>query len=464
MSQKVPVNSLRVGMHVSALDRAWTDVPFEPPFELQAFTIANQAEIAKIQQYCEYVYVDAALSRGMSKDKKEKSAEQKLGQKAPRELVTAQDEYADPRLRVRYRQQRYEKSDDDDRIVKQARLADIDNDETTSAAGASGGKDKDLAYPDLVSVEEEMETAREILADSEIVFNKVAKDIKDGRPIDGAAIKKNVESLVQSVVRNPDALSWLTKLKQLDGYTYSHSMAVCVLSLTIGRHLGLQIELLNDLGMGALFQDIGKLRIPAQLLEKQEPLEMNERQTIARHVELSVGLLKNGTDFPSAALEIVRTHHERYDGSGYPAGLKADAISPLGTIAGIADTYEAMINIRPYRPALNSFEALTELYEMRDKLFATAMIENLIQCVGVFPIGCFVELNTRHIGVVVSRNRIHQLKPRVMVLIDPKGNKLPTSPTVDLAAQNQSETSIPNKILRVVDAEEFDIDPRQFFS
>jgi len=129
----------------------------------------------------------------------------------------------------------------------------------------------------------------------------------------------------------------------------------------------------------------------------------------------------------------------------------------------MADTYEAMTNRRPYRPALNSYEALGELYQMRDKLFPKAMIENLIQCVGAFPVGSFVELNTHHVGVVIGRNQIKQLKPKVMVLLDPNGRRLPTSPTVDLAVQKPGDPSIPSQILRVVDPSEFGMDPREFF-
>ncbi len=469
MTQKVPVDKLQVGMYVAALDRDWSDVPFKPPFELQAFSIASDADISEIKKHCKFVYVDLSLSSHAGRSAltpEALSLEAKTSDSSSRTPAAAPNEPGD-RARVLYREQRYEGDGGPD-PVKGDTLGDSPaaHRQSPVAKDRNDGQDTstgEVVYPDLVPVEIELETAREIIGDTEAVFQKVADDIKGGEQIDAAAVKKNVETLVQSVVRNPDALSWLTRLKQQDGYTYSHAMAVCVLALTIGRHLGLPVDAMHDLGVGALLQDVGKLRIPTELLEKADDLTESERFTISRHVDLSLNLLASSPDFPQNSINIVKHHHERFDGTGYPDGLQGDAISPFAVIAGMADTYEAMTNRRPYRPALNSYEALGELYQMRDKLFPKAMIENLIQCVGVFPVGSFVELNTLHVGVVIGRNQIKQLKPKVMVLLDPKGRKLPTSPTVDLAAQQLGDPSIPSRILRVVDPKEFGMDPRDFF-
>lgn len=472
MTQKVPVDKLQIGMYVAALDRDWSDVPFKPPFELQAFTISSDADIAEVKKHCEYVHVDLTLSshaKGKTVATEALELQSVPGSPAvsasssasAKQDSSAQLDSGESRARILYREQRYD--GDGGTAPVNAELHDNGttvSEEVTPVEASSAG---DVVYPDLVPVEVEIETAREIIGDTEAVFKRVAKDIKDGEKIDTAAVKKNVETLVQSVVRNPDALSWLTRLKQQDGYTYSHAMAVCVLALTIGRHLGLPVNAMHDLGVGALLQDVGKLRIPTELLEKVNDLNESERFTISRHVDLSLNLLESSPDFPPTAIDIVKHHHERFDGTGYPEGLQGDSISPFAVIAGMADTYEAMTNRRPYRPALNSYEALGELYQMRDKLFPKAMVENLINCVGVFPVGSFVELNTLHIGVVIGRNQVKQLKPKVMVLLDPDGRKLPTSPTVDLAAQKLGDPSIPSRILRVVDPKDYGVDPRDFF-
>jgi len=205
--------------------------PFKPPFELQAFTIASDADIAEVQKYCEYVLVDMSLSRHagaktavtqtLSVEPTNSSESSSSGGSA---TVSGRPDDADARARILYREQRYEgdgTADNSAHADVAAGAQSVESDEDASTENAGG----DVVYPDLVPVEVELESAREIIGDTEAVFQKVADNIKGGEQIDTAAVKKNVETLVQSVVRNPDALSWLTRLKQQDGYTYSHAMA-----------------------------------------------------------------------------------------------------------------------------------------------------------------------------------------------------------------------------------------------
>jgi|GEM_PF-1988519 len=256
MTQKTPVDQLQIGMYVAALDRAWSDVPFKPPFELQAFTIASDADIAEVQKYCEYVLVDMSLSRhaGAKTAVPQTLTVESGSESIPNATAGAappDTEDADRRARILYREQRYEGDGGADNPVHGNVSTGVVLDESDEDANVAT-TDGDVVYPDLVPVEVELENAREVIGDTEAVFQKVADNIKGGEQIDTAAVKKNVETLVQSVVRNPDALSWLTRLKQQDGYTYSHAMAVCVLALTIGRHLGLPVNAMHDLGIGAL--------------------------------------------------------------------------------------------------------------------------------------------------------------------------------------------------------------------
>ncbi|MDH3379128.1 MAG: HD-GYP domain-containing protein [Gammaproteobacteria bacterium] len=438
MKEKLLVKELKLGMYVVGLDRPWSEMPFESPFELQGFTVRSAEEIAKVKKYCSYVYVDRELEERPGEKKKViRSAMSPVAtpiNSGPAMLGSTDVSGAAANVRV-----------DKTPLVFHAKL-------------------EEPVYHDQQTVEEELRSAREILSDTKEVYEKVINDIRSGRKIDASAVKNNVDTLVESVIRNPDAATWLVRLKRRDDYTYSHSMEVCVLALAVGRFLGLPTSDLRSLGAGALLQDVGKIHLPRELLSKTGDLNERERVMIETHVDASLGMLKGSGGFALEVLEIVHLHHERYDGNGYPRKLKGNEINMLGTIAGMADVYSAVTNHRPYRNAITSFEALMYLYENRQKLFSTAMVENLIQSVGIFPVGSFVLLNTGQIGVVVARHRVHQLKPRVMVLLDSEGHRIDRAHTVDLSLQTADpENESAWCITKVVDPKQFGLDRTQFF-
>ncbi len=399
-------------MYVVELDRPWESVPFEEPFDLQGFTITKVDEITRLQELCRFVYIDPELGVGASRYLTEETN------------LTAMD-----------------------RLVKK----------TVDAIPLQD------FYPEQVTVEEELNQAQEILQDSRAVYDKVVKDIQAGSLSDTKAVKKVVNSLVESVLRNPAATVWLVRLKQRDSTSYSHAISVCVMALTLGRFLGLPKKDLQTLGFAALLQDLGKLKLPAELLSKADPLNSKELGLVRKHVDISVLLVGSMEDIPKSVVNVVASHHERFDGSGYPRKFSRSQIDTLAAIAGLVDSYEAMISDRPYRSAKTSFQALMELYEQRDKTFPGGLVEQFIQCIGIFPVGSFVELNSGEIGVVVSRNRVQQLKPRVMVLVDPDGKKMAQPQAIDLAAQYLLPATMPRMITKIVEPEKYDLDPSQFF-
>ncbi len=412
MKNKVSINDLKLGMYVVELDRPWESVPFEEPFDLQGFTITTVDEIARLQELCRYVYIDPELGVGAAKY-----------------------------------------------LSEELNLTDLDS-LVKKTADAIPLQD---FYPEQVTVEEELNQAQEILQDSRAVYDKVVQDIQAGNIADTKAVKKVVNSLVESVLRNPAATAWLVRLKHRDETSYSHAISVCVMALTLGRFLGLPKNDLETLGVAALLQDLGKVKLPTELLSKVGELTRQEREMIKKHVDISVLLVNSMNDVPKEVVDVVASHHERFDGSGYPRKFSRSQIDTLAAIAGLVDSYEAMTADRPYRKAKTSFQALMELYEERDKIFPGGLVEQFIQCIGIFPVGSFVELNSGEIGVVVSRNRVQQLKPRVMVLIDPQRERMPQPQAIDLAAQYLLPAKTPRIITKIVDPEKYDLDPSQFF-
>ena len=205
------------------------------------------------------------------------------------------------------------------------------------------------------------------------------------------------------------------------------------------------------------------MSLPEELLHKFERLTLDEREQLKDHVSASVEMLEKAKGFPPEIVNIVRMHHERTDGSGYPQGLNGSEISLLATISGIVDCYQAGTSVRPYRKAKTSFQILMELYNERDSAFPGGLVEQFIQCIGIFPIGSFVQLSTKEVGIVVQRNQVQQLKPKIMILVNTEGERIEDPETIDLAAQYLQPDESPRLITSIVDPKAYALDPAEFF-
>ena len=167
--------------------------------------------------------------------------------------------------------------------------------------------------------------------------------------------------------------------KRKDDYTYNHMLAVSIWLIVLGRHLGFDKDNLKALGMGGILLDIGKTRISTELLAKKTPLEDGEMDELRRHVEYGLEILAETKDVDSRIETVVKTHHERHDGSGYPLGMSGDDIPVFGRIAGIVDTYDAMTAARPYQAARSTDDCMRFLLDQSNVLFQAEVIERFIQ-------------------------------------------------------------------------------------
>jgi len=269
--------------------------------------------------------------------------------------------------------------------------------------------------------------------------------------------------MVESIIRNPDALLLLTKLKDKDSYAYGHAIDVAIYVLAFGRHLGLPKDELNTLGMAGLLQDIGKMKLPSELLEKTEKLSAAEFDLIKTHVPQSVRILENSHGISPDIIEVVASHHERLDGSGYPKGLSGYSFGTFGNMAAIVDCFQALTSERPYAAPVPPYEALQMLYEWRGKYFRAALVEQFIQCIGIYPVGSLVELNTGEVGVVIGQNRVRRMKPRVMVILDPQKKPYKYPAVIDLVNDPKAFGDRPYAIKRGLEYGMYDIDPKEYY-
>ncbi len=269
--------------------------------------------------------------------------------------------------------------------------------------------------------------------------------------------------MVESVARNPDAFIWLTQLKDTDIYTYHHSMDVSILAVVMGRHLGLSRLELQDLAIGTLLFDIGKLKLPPKLLNKPGRLTDEEFELIKKHVDYSVEIIERISGITPRALEIARYHHERHNGSGYPEGLQGTQIPVFARIASIVDCYSAITRNRSYSQAISSHEAIKQMYEWGDIDFQMELIEQFIQCLGIYPTGSLVELSTGEIGVILSQNRVRRLRPKVMLILDCNKIAYEHFPIIDLIKDTEDEDGNELDIVAAHEPGSFGIDPKTFY-
>lgn len=297
-------------------------------------------------------------------------------------------------------------------------------------------------HPEIKTIDAEMPQARQAFAQAEVMSRQLIEDIRAGRLFSVEELDDVIDDVVDSALRSPDALMLVTRLKQQDVATYGHSLQVSVYLVALGRHLGLPKEDLARLATLGLFLDLGKTKVPHELLSRPGPLSPDEFEVVKKHVSHGIDLIHRIPNMHPAILEGVAQHHEREDGSGYPGGLRSEGISLYGRMAAIVDTYVAMTNPRPHAAALTAYDALRKLSELGASLFHAPLIEQFVQTVGVFPVGSRVELSSGEVAIVLQQSTVRRLKPKVLVVTGPDKVPLQTPTTLDLLYQGAGEKSV----------------------
>ncbi len=374
MKKQVPVEELQFGVFIAELDRPWT----ETPFVFQGFILNTEQQRETLRKFCRKVFIDTEKGLDPTDQGQSKSG-----------------------------------------AAQVSVLATI--------------KEK-VAYEEKASIKSEAPVARAAHAKTAGVLRDVLSTVQAGKSLDAPRVKEAVTTMTDSVVRNPDAMLLLTKMREKSEHTLDRALGVSIYMITFGRFLQLPREQLDLLGMLGLLQDVGKVRMPQELLQKKEPLTEAERKVCCSNVEHSVAVLKETHGLPPELPALAALHHERYDGKGYPRGLKGGEIGLFGGIAGLVDCFDAMTHPRPYGETLAPSNALNMLYGWRNAQFDGPLIEQFIHCVGIFPVGALVELYSSEIGIVIAQNPMMRLMPRVMVVLDAKGKPVKPQKIVDRAS------------------------------
>jgi HD-GYP domain-containing protein (c-di-GMP phosphodiesterase class II) len=250
----------------------------------------------------------------------------------------------------------------------------------------------------------------------------VQSAVKERQSIDTILIDKTVDTLVKVLKDKREEFVQYIFFENTGESTFAHNALHCAtLSTLIGMQMGILQHKLFPLTTGALLHDVGMLRIPESIVEKQGKLDPKEAQTIKVHPIYSYTIIKKELNYSDEVAIVALQHHERWDGQGYPKGLSGKQIHLYARIVSVADAYEAMISKRPYRNSMIGYQAMKSLLSDNGRRFDPDVLKIFIQSMGIYPLGSIVLLSDSSIGSVIETNPESPLRPKVKILIDPKG-------------------------------------------
>jgi len=347
---KLPSDSLEIGMHVTRLDRPWTEVPVL----MQGLTIETPDDIDMLRDHCVYVYIEIEKEFWLELSKG--SIEQKEEKKYP------------------------------------------------------GFREKEDIHEELPKAKFTFDKARDQV-------DEVLESISNGESFDMDSSRKAIQSCVSSIMRNANALLWLTQVKNQDRYTAEHSLRVGILAIAFGRFLDFDESELEILGLCGMLHDVGKVKIPDEILNKPARLSRIEFDIMKEHAPLGKDILLEQKGVNKLIIDTAHYHHERIDGKGYPEQLNASFLHKYIRIISIVDVYDAITSARPYKVGSPAFDALKILFSERGKHFDDELVEAFIRMVGIYPPGTLVEMTNGEVGIVVSANVDSRLRPKVELVL-----------------------------------------------
>jgi len=375
--KKIPAAQLAVGMYIHDLDCGWMDHPFlTSQFEIRNAPAIRRILAAGIRE----VYIDTR--RGMD-----------IADAPTIEEVRAEI---------------------DQQIEEIAQAAPLV-----------------IAPPTLA---EEVKRARQLHSDANKLVGDIMHDIRLGRQIEVEQCDPLIEGILDSIFRVPGVLLPLVQVKTCDEYTFQHSVSVAALSVAFGRALELPRAVIKELALGGLLHDVGKALVPPAILNKPGKLTDAEFAVMKGHVVHSAELLKRTASISEIAFSAAAQHHERFDGSGYPHGLKGDAISLYGQMMAIVDVYDAITSLRVYRTGMPPTEALRKMFEWSKFHFNPRLVQAFIKGIGIYPAGSLVRMESGRMGIVREVVPAKLLQPVVKIFYHAERRCYLDPETIDLSA------------------------------
>ena len=358
----LPASMLKAGMFVCRLDRPWLGTPFL----MQGFLAQSNEDLATLQALCQFVFVDT-----------EKSVYSFAKQKSNSLF---------------------------------SRRSNQDNPDIPASI------DRDLAKTGLRNV-------LPVYSDTIKSLRSCFKQFNQDQLFDSKDLAQKVDNCLDSILLNTSAMSWLSRVKSHHNYTNEHAMHVSLLAMVFAVHCGWSRDEAKIAGLSGLLFDIGKTKVPVQILNKPSPLSETEWQLMHAHPKWTRYFLEK-SGFEKAIVDAGYYHHERPDGQGYPVKRMGSQTNQYARLIHILDAFDAMTSYRPYAEQRTVFEATKVLYRGRGTEFDAVMVDQFIEMIGVYPIGTIVELTSGEVGVVIGQNNDASLLPKLSVIRDQNKNEM----------------------------------------
>lgn len=273
-----------------------------------------------------------------------------------------------------------------------------------------------------VSMEEELEAAKKIQNKAKEAVTSMFSEVRMGKALEIEGAESLVEEINQSMERNPNALLTLIRLKNVNEYTYMHSVAVCMLMVALGRQLGLDAAQIKQAGTAGLLHDIGKMVIPNEVLNKPGQLTDEEFVIMKSHPERGWEILKSCYQVHETALDVCLHHHERVDGKGYPKKLSGDALTLFARMGAVCDVYDAISSDRCYKPAWSPAESIRKMASWKDGHFDETVFQAFVKTIGIYPSGTLLKLKSGRLGVVMEQSTKKLTTPIIKTFFSTRAN------------------------------------------
>ncbi len=395
MLKKIDIADTRLGMYIHKLGGNW----MEHPFWKNSFLLSKQADLEKLKTSgVEEIWIDTAKGLDMVKPEPEPAVHRTEGYR-PEDKVSST-----PKI-------------------------------------------------EKIPLAEELLVARNIHARTKEAVTSMFSEVRMGNAIQVEEAVELVEEISCSVERNANALLSLIRLKTANEYTYLHSVAVCVLMVALGKQLGLRGEELKQVGVAGLLHDIGKMAIPAEVLNKPDKLTDKEFEIIKDHPRKGWEILRSVHETCDAALDVCLHHHERIDGKGYPEKLSLDNLTLYARMGAVCDVYDAVTSERCYKKGWEPADAIRKMAMWKDGHFDETVFHAFVKTIGIYPNGTLLKLKSGRLAVVLEQSEKSAATPLVKVFFSVRANGYIPPEIIDLSKSVDSIVSVEDPLQWGLDLE-----------
>ncbi|MCG9713570.1 HD-GYP domain-containing protein [Shewanella insulae] len=310
--------------------------------------------------------------------------------------------------------------------------------------------DREKSSPGLFK--QRLTRARQLFDESKVIQRRLFDDAQNGAPLSLEPVRQVTDQSIEAIFDNPDALACVINIRHKDQYLLEHSVAVSVLMTIFASYLKIDREIVRELAIGAFLHDVGKIMIPPAILDKPGRLTAEEFEVMKTHANHSIRIIGDTANISPLSLEVARLHHEKLNGKGYPYGVGTEAISRYGRMIAICDIFDALTANRCYKagyPQVKAFSILRALGENNE--LDAELVDHFIKCMGVYPVGSLVQLESNRLAIVESHNLQDPIRPNVKPFYCLNPNHFEISANIDLAAMRD------DIIVKNVRADDFDL-------